>query len=110
MHYGVSAVRLDIGKEARIRTGQFFNIPGSLSQKEVVWSQPSTVLLALNFLSDRCGELATRETQISSWGGRLDCMLPTMCTVNNAHCPSRQKQQTIHHFDCRCLVCYYKDI
>ena len=36
MNYGVCAVRFDLGKEARIQTGQFFNIPGSLSQAEMV--------------------------------------------------------------------------
>lgn len=38
MGYGVCAIRLDLGKEARVRTTQFFNIPGSLSRNEVVKS------------------------------------------------------------------------
>jgi len=36
MSYGVCAVRLDLGKEARIRTGQFFDIPGTRDQVETV--------------------------------------------------------------------------
>ncbi|KIK49781.1 hypothetical protein GYMLUDRAFT_253574 [Collybiopsis luxurians FD-317 M1] len=36
MCYGTSAVRHDVGREARIRTGQFFDIPGSLSQSETI--------------------------------------------------------------------------
>lgn len=36
MGYGTSAVRLDIGREARIRTSQYFGIPGSLAPDEIV--------------------------------------------------------------------------
>lgn len=38
MNYGSCLVCLDIGKEARIRTGQFFDIPGNHMQNETVRS------------------------------------------------------------------------
>ncbi|KAF5361222.1 hypothetical protein D9757_013234 [Collybiopsis confluens] len=36
MSYGISAVRFDIGKEARTRTSQYFDIPGVHSPNEIV--------------------------------------------------------------------------
>ncbi|KAJ3764550.1 hypothetical protein FB446DRAFT_796042 [Lentinula raphanica] len=38
MSYGICAIRLDIGKEVRIRTSQFFNIPGQMTPPEVISS------------------------------------------------------------------------
>lgn len=38
MNYGCCAVRLDLGKEIRIRTVQFYNIPGTHSSPEIVGS------------------------------------------------------------------------
>lgn len=38
MSYGVSAMRLDLAKEARIRAVQFFGIPGTYSLHEIVSS------------------------------------------------------------------------
>ena len=46
MSYGTSAVRLDFGKEARIRTGEFFDIPGKRSQHEIV---SPTLVSSLSF-------------------------------------------------------------
>ena len=68
MSYGTSAIRLDIGKEARIRTAQFFNIPGSLSQTEIV--KPAFFCLhlpALTLLPDLCCELASQRSSIPQW-------------------------------------------
>ncbi|KAE9384479.1 hypothetical protein BT96DRAFT_1098130, partial [Gymnopus androsaceus JB14] len=36
MNYGCSAVRYDLGKETRIRTGQFYDIPGTRSSTEMI--------------------------------------------------------------------------
>jgi len=36
MSYGISAVRLDLGRETRIRTAEFFDLPGKRSQHEIV--------------------------------------------------------------------------
>ncbi|KIK69405.1 hypothetical protein GYMLUDRAFT_53814 [Collybiopsis luxurians FD-317 M1] len=49
MPYGVCAICLDIGKEACIRTGQFFGILGSLSQNEIVVSTCNICLPKLIF-------------------------------------------------------------
>ncbi|KIK60607.1 hypothetical protein GYMLUDRAFT_244179 [Collybiopsis luxurians FD-317 M1] len=38
MGYGISAICLDIGREARIRTSQFFQIPGSLTRNQIISS------------------------------------------------------------------------
>ena len=38
MSYGISAVRLDMGRQAQIRTSQFYGIPGSLTHTEIVKS------------------------------------------------------------------------
>jgi hypothetical protein len=38
MNYGMSAIRLDMGKEARIRTAQFFDLTGKRSETELVSS------------------------------------------------------------------------
>jgi len=44
MNYGSSAVRLDMGKDARIRVRQYFGIPGTLSSAQIV-KYPSSVIL-----------------------------------------------------------------
>ena len=44
MNYGTSAICLDMGKEARIQTIQFFKIPGSLTQNEIIESSCSLVI------------------------------------------------------------------
>lgn len=36
MNYGCCAIRLDLGKEIRIRTVQFYDIPGTRSSPEIV--------------------------------------------------------------------------
>jgi hypothetical protein len=36
MNYGASAVRHDMGSEARIRVSQFYGIPGSLTRNQLV--------------------------------------------------------------------------
>lgn len=46
MSYGTSAVHLDFGKEARIRTGEFFDIPSKHSQHEIV---SPTLVSSLSF-------------------------------------------------------------
>ncbi|KIK58876.1 hypothetical protein GYMLUDRAFT_245655 [Collybiopsis luxurians FD-317 M1] len=38
MSYGISAIHLDIGREAHIHTSQFFEIPGSLTRNQIISS------------------------------------------------------------------------
>lgn len=37
MNYGVAAIRFDMGKEARIRTAQYFGISSVLAPSEIAW-------------------------------------------------------------------------
>jgi hypothetical protein len=50
MNYGISAVRLDFGKEARVRTMEFFDIPGKRSQAEIVSSLYACPVDLIHFL------------------------------------------------------------
>ncbi|KAF5380310.1 hypothetical protein D9757_007981 [Collybiopsis confluens] len=52
MSYGVPAIRLDMGKEARIRTSQFYQVPGTLSPNEIVRLFISSIVSAF---ADRLG-------------------------------------------------------
>jgi len=111
MSYGTSAVRLDLGKEARIRTLEFFDIPGQRPQHEIV--SPHTILRLSS-----CKILARFLWLIGSWKiattttGKLMWLytffLPSLCYLFSF--VFRRRLPTSCHFKIPCWDVCCEDI